>query len=551
MKKITKLFLSIALLVVSANNLSAQCYVPTQAGTNLFDNPSFDGDFVNGVLGIIDDGWTNFDAKSTESPCGASDTTGSVYIKGATDGNCWPDGGVLSFNFDTAIIPGHEYQIKAMIKNETATEGAFNFNLKSSIWDLEATSTNNGSYQVAIPTTVGWEQFDVIVTAGAIATGNIEILFMSCDTNVSSTVDDLCYMDNFELFDLGPSAVPFLGASTELLSFTDIDNAPIEFTVNSGSLTENITLTAPTGITLDITTITPAESEAASGSVTVTATWDGTTSILNENITIESNRIDPVTISVVGSLDSSCFTPLYDSNMISDPTVANRSNFGGWGDVTIAVGADGACGGTSALLTTDGVNTGYPEGAAFDAGGITWVPNTNYRLRFRIKTVDGSIGLLANGIDSTFDGGDSNIMVIDTFGIWQLMDLTFTTGASAGGGFVTFNSIDGLGGLTVATATYIDNYELYNLAALSTDDFAENTKIVRAYPNPVKNVLNIDTNFEVSKVTVFDALGRTVISKNKDGNTGLKSLDVSKLSSGSYILHATIQDKIQVVKFLK
>lgn len=180
--------------------LGCNFYVPTQSGTNLFTNPTFAGTFAQ-ATGFTRE-WTNFDPKSTENFCAdnVDDTSGSIYLKGG----CYPDGGVLKYVSGVAIIPNHRYQIKAMVKNEVAADGAFNFVLPNSVWNL-ADNDNSGNSQhlVSIPNTSGWVQFSKTITAGPNASGTLQFLFMSCDGFVSSSTSNKIYLDNFEIYDLG------------------------------------------------------------------------------------------------------------------------------------------------------------------------------------------------------------------------------------------------------------------------------------------------------------------------------------------------------------
>ncbi len=174
------------------------CFSSAYSSGNLFSNPSFIGDMAS--ITQFDKGWTNFDPKSSEDACG--DGSGSLHIKGG----CYPDGGVLTFNSGTPIVAGHSYRIKAQIKNETASLEDFNFVLPNSVWGLEDNDgAGTNQYLINIPSTTGWETFDVIVTAGAAATGNLQMLFMSCDGLGSSTNSDVIYLDNFEVYEITSS----------------------------------------------------------------------------------------------------------------------------------------------------------------------------------------------------------------------------------------------------------------------------------------------------------------------------------------------------------
>jgi hypothetical protein len=93
---------------------------------------------------------------------------------------------------------------------------------------------------------------------------------------------------------------------------------------------------------------------------------------------------------------------------------------------------------------------------------------------------------------------------------------------------------------------YIDDVLLY-IGELGTDDFAANSFSV--YPNPVQDVLNIETKAAVDNVTVYDILGKVVLSNNP--GTISPRIDMSGLSSGAYLVKVTIGDASKTVKVLK
>jgi hypothetical protein len=70
------------------------------------------------------------------------------------------------------------------------------------------------------------------------------------------------------------------------------------------------------------------------------------------------------------------------------------------------------------------------------------------------------------------------------------------------------------------------------------------------YPNPVSNVLNFNNNgIEISSVKITNILGQTVYSDSYA--VGKNSIDVSKLSSGIYILSVNSSDNEKQIKFQK
>ena len=64
------------------------------------------------------------------------------------------------------------------------------------------------------------------------------------------------------------------------------------------------------------------------------------------------------------------------------------------------------------------------------------------------------------------------------------------------------------------------------------------------YPNPTKNLINIDTTSEIEKIDIYNSLGQRV--NSVVGNK--KEVDVSTLSNGIYFLTITTTDQFQTVQ---
>ncbi|KAF2519451.1 T9SS type A sorting domain-containing protein [Flavobacterium salilacus subsp. salilacus] len=67
------------------------------------------------------------------------------------------------------------------------------------------------------------------------------------------------------------------------------------------------------------------------------------------------------------------------------------------------------------------------------------------------------------------------------------------------------------------------------------------------YPNPATSLLNINTNANITAITVVDVLGKTVLSGNVSNNT----VDVSALQPGVYVISLTSGENVYTRKFIK
>lgn len=87
----------------------------------------------------------------------------------------------------------------------------------------------------------------------------------------------------------------------------------------------------------------------------------------------------------------------------------------------------------------------------------------------------------------------------------------------------------------------------YDASLLGTDSF-DNANF-SYYPNPVKDVLNLSYNQEISNVEVFNLLGQRVITSTVNANS--TQIDMSALSQGAYIVNVTSNNLVKTIKVIK
>jgi len=75
----------------------------------------------------------------------------------------------------------------------------------------------------------------------------------------------------------------------------------------------------------------------------------------------------------------------------------------------------------------------------------------------------------------------------------------------------------------------------------------DNTTEVNIYPNPVSDILYLDSNDHWTKAEIFDIAGRIMKSISLDRS----SMDVRGLESGTYFIRLKDGEKVGVVKFVK
>ncbi|ESU21582.1 hypothetical protein FCR2A7T_00290 [Flavobacterium cauense R2A-7] len=140
----------------------------------------------------------------------------------------------------------------------------------------------------------------------------------------------------------------------------------------------------------------------------------------------------------------------------------------------------------------------------------------------------------------TYDGTTAKIYkngalltgVLKTWNTLNNNDL-FKLGVGVGGELNFNGAIDDLKIYNyVLSDTQISN--LYTNNTLSASNFSQNSLEVKLYPNPVHNILTLETALEIQSVEIYTIQGQKVLSSNQ------KQINVSGLAAGMYVV--AIQD---------
>ncbi|MDA3853458.1 MAG: T9SS type A sorting domain-containing protein [Bacteroidales bacterium] len=275
-------------------------------------------------------------------------------------------------------------------------------------------------------------------------------------------------------------ADPVLTISEAFLTFDDqIPHAT--FTVTGGNLTEDISITAPTGFSVDNTTV-----GQSAGETTITATFDATAET-KDYITITSSGVTE-RVRVLGYLNT--LTPLYPlaTDLNSDPYMTEIDNFYGWGGRSIT---------KDTTLIYSGISTGLISGGSLDCL-VTFSPNTYYRVKAMVKAATSActMGYYGGDADVNF-GVDAN-----NVGVWAPLDFTFQSDA-------TTSLAEGLGIFFNGSAgSYVDNWEIYIMPMYVTADSIKFLEAGNAAVNVIAQALSGDvsitapTGYSVSPSTI-------------------------------------------------
>ena len=109
----------------------------------------------------------------------------------------------------------------------------------------------------------------------------------------------------------------------------------------------------------------------------------------------------------------------------------------------------------------------------------------------------------------------------------------------------TLGAIDFFASLETHT-NFIDDV-VFAAGALSTDDF--NNENFHVFPNPVVNNLNIESVEAINNVTVYDVLGKAVLTASP--GVASPSIDMSSLTTGVYLVNIATENSSKTIKVLK
>ena len=92
------------------------------------------------------------------------------------------------------------------------------------------------------------------------------------------------------------------------------------------------------------------------------------------------------------------------------------------------------------------------------------------------------------------------------------------------------------GNTTVSTSSSLSSTQSADLTSLGSGEFNLNAT-VKAYPNPIKDLLTVSSDMEITAISFYTLLGQEVLIKTLNSNEA--TIDVSGLTPGTYFLKAT------------
>ncbi|MFC0877334.1 LamG-like jellyroll fold domain-containing protein [Saccharicrinis sp. FJH2] len=313
----------------------------------------------------------------------------------------------------------------------------------------------------------------------------------------------------------------------------DFDASLSDITLSDGDLVPGFStsvkeyvVSIPTGVTTITLTGTPtiAGAEVVDGDVDVSSgSASDTIKVTSVNGAITTNYIVYFTTN-----NESCFEPIGENNLVTDPEVTDIGNFGGWGTQSINVNPEYVyCGLTSGKIETSG---------SIDVP-LTLKPNTVYRVIAQVYIVSGEfrIGVAANDVELT---APTNT----TTGQWETMDFEVSTGDNVGASqLMYFNNYNLTG-----TVGYIDNWEMYELKGVGVHKL-NNKEEISVYPTVSSDVFTVEFANEPGMITVYNLSGKVV--KQVVPSSSKERISIE--GTGLYIIKAESAGASKLFKVVK
>lgn len=407
-------------------------------------------------------------------------------------------------------------------------------------------------------------------------TANLEI-------GTLNTQDDTPIFVPFEFIELTSNYEEYIVDFTSY-SGTDIN---IGFRIHSTDAFKSVGLdnivweSAPS--CANVTNITVSEISTSSADVTWTAGSD-------ENgwqyVYAEDTVIDPANLTPSNILDneSAQLTGLSNGTLYNVwvRSVCNETSFGSWvGPITFLT----QCLAANVPYTEDFESVLVPNlpscSSIFnDADDVNWKTVNSPGSGFTSKTLsygpnenNGNAWFFTRGINLT--AGENYVISYkygnNSAGLHESLRVKYGTEESIGGMTLEIADHNDVTGATPQTSSvpftvsttgvYYFGFNAYspsNQWQLFVDDIKVETNLSKGdfdnanftfYPNPVKNVLNLSYNQNISSVAVYNLLGQKVIeSKIKANST---QVNMSDLASGNYIVKVTSENQTKTFKIIK
>lgn len=154
--------------------------------------------------------------------------------------------------------------------------------------------------------------------------------------------------------------------------------------------------------------------------------------------------------------------------------------------------------------------------------------------------------------NNDFDFADAGEEIVATTVFTYSYSDTYTIPANQAIGSYRMRIANSWSGNITSGCGHAANGEFEDYTLVVTDGLSVANPTINKltyYPNPVQDILNISNNSEIENVQVYNMLGQVVL--NKSINATSSQLDLSNLSSGTYMVKMSINNAIETIKIIK
>jgi hypothetical protein len=176
---------------------------------------------------------------------------------------------------------------------------------------------------------------------------------------------------------------------------------------------------------------------------------------------------------------------------------------------------------------------------------VTLTAGNSYKFSYYMRTVDAVVGY-----DVTIGAGTAQNATAMTNTLstvtgyqgptWTLMEHVFAPSVTGDYSF-------GIHVVAPVAPNGINFDDFKVQTTLATDSF--DNKYFSAVPNPVKDVLNLSYNKDISNIAIYNLLGQEMISKAI--NASQTQIDMSNLATGTYLVKVTADSQVKTIKIVK
>ncbi len=258
--------------------LNSTTYTPLYSAGNLITDPYFNSLNTYGGWGDDNKGITT---DTNEVYSGSK----SFKMKGAC-------GASLDYSLTGKMLSNKTYRLKAMVK----TTGNYKFIVNGCDVD------GSNDYYIDVNTSENWQIIDTTFTTGTLA-ANQNLYFNSCEGYDGT----LAYIDNYELY-VAPAI------SVDPLSLTFSGEETKTFTATGLNLSQSVSITAPTGFSVNPSTL-----DATASAAVVSVTYNGINNsdgyiYLTSGSVKDSVQVSGTVVTEIGAVSNELSQFVYTNN---------------------------------------------------------------------------------------------------------------------------------------------------------------------------------------------------------------------------------------------